>query len=93
MWLLRIIGTTGRQGKLRAQFCSNCYNAMPAGGCSKNRSENVAQLTAYTFQEWKENNAGEFGEVDCVCCLDVIEEIFDVKAKATRVPNRPGGSD
>ena len=30
----------------------------------KNRSENVAQLTAYTFQEWKENNAGEFGEVD-----------------------------
>ena len=59
----------------------------------KNRSENVAQLTAYTFQEWKENNAGEFDEVDCVCCLDVIEEIFDVKAKATRVPNRPGGSD
>ena len=37
--------------------------------------------------------AVEFGEVDCVCCLDVIEEFFDVNAKATRVPSRHGGSD
>ena len=54
-----------------------------------------ARRGEYEDDENDENDhtTDECGEVDCVCCLDVIEEIFDVKAKATRAPNRPGGSD